>query len=178
MCPVSDATSGNKYTYNWQIAEHFNADIVPIAWSGKGMYQNCCDMGETMPAYYKQTLAGQAYINDWDFTRYEKGNTFLSLLFNLFLIYFFSRGGFLDWDYIHECCTARDDIISSMGGVLPSTYGGDESMVAHQCHLGGVHSNMSTVLLSTIGGQHAPINIISGGSNSIYADNCDTYFVM
>ena len=33
-------------------------------------------------------------------------------------------------------------------------------------------------LLSTIGGQHAPINIISGGSNSIYADNCDTYFVM
>jgi len=70
VCPVSDATSGNKYTYNWQIAEHFNADIVPIAWSGKGMYQNCCDMGETMPAYYKQTLAGQAYINDWDFTRY------------------------------------------------------------------------------------------------------------
>lgn len=108
----------------------------------------------------------------------RRGIHFYPFFSTFFFIYFFSRGGFRDWDYIHECCTARDAIIPSMGGVLPSTYGGDESMVAHQCHLGGVHSNMSTVLLSTIGGQHAPINIISGGSNSIYADNCDTYFVM
>jgi hypothetical protein len=36
VCPVDDRTSGNIYTYNWQIAEHFNADIVPIAWSGTG----------------------------------------------------------------------------------------------------------------------------------------------
>ena len=37
-CPVDDRTSGNMYSYNWAIAEHFQADIVPIAWSGKGMY--------------------------------------------------------------------------------------------------------------------------------------------
>ena len=41
-CPVSDITSGNMYTYNWKIAEAFKADLIPIAWSGKGMYQNCC----------------------------------------------------------------------------------------------------------------------------------------
>ncbi len=44
VCPVNQNTCGNKYTYNWKIAEHFQADIVPIAWSGKGMYRNCCDM--------------------------------------------------------------------------------------------------------------------------------------
>jgi len=46
-CPVNENTSGNKYTYNWAIAEHFKADLIPIAWSGKGMYENCCDSGET-----------------------------------------------------------------------------------------------------------------------------------
>lgn len=35
-CPVTGYTSGNPYTYNWMLAEHFNADLVPIAWSGKG----------------------------------------------------------------------------------------------------------------------------------------------
>lgn len=34
------------------------------------MYQNCCDNGETMPSYYLQTLAGNAYSTDWDFSRY------------------------------------------------------------------------------------------------------------
>lgn len=67
----------------------------------------------------------------------RRGIHFYPFFSTFFFIYFFSRGGFRDWDYIHECCTARDDIIPSMGGVLPSTYGGDESMVAHQCHLGG-----------------------------------------
>ena len=35
-CPVDDNTSGNYWTYNWQLAEAFNADITVIAWSGKG----------------------------------------------------------------------------------------------------------------------------------------------
>ena len=55
-CEVNSVTSGNYYTYNWKIAEYFKADLVPIAWSGKGMYKNCCDDGETMPSYYLQTL--------------------------------------------------------------------------------------------------------------------------
>ncbi len=57
-CPVNVITSGNYYTYNWKLAEYFQADIVPIAWSGKGMYQNYGGVGgETMPSYYLQTLA-------------------------------------------------------------------------------------------------------------------------
>jgi len=69
-CPVTAFTSGNTYTYNFFLAESFNADIIPIAWSGKGMYVNCCDNGETMPFYYLQTLGGGQYTKDWDFNRY------------------------------------------------------------------------------------------------------------
>ena len=69
-CPVAGMTSGNPYTYNWALAEAFNANLVPIAWSGKGMYENCCDNGETMPSYYLQTLGWDAYSEDWDFSRY------------------------------------------------------------------------------------------------------------
>ena len=56
-CPVNVITSGNYYTWDWKLAEYFKADIHVIAWSGKGMYANCCDDGETMPFYYLQTLA-------------------------------------------------------------------------------------------------------------------------
>jgi lysophospholipase L1-like esterase len=79
ICPVSDATCGNKYTYNWQIAEHFKADLVPIAWSGKGMYQNCCDEGEKMPSYYLQTLASQPFKSDWDFSRFTPDMMIINL---------------------------------------------------------------------------------------------------
>jgi len=84
-CPVNQYTSGNYYTYNWFIAEHFQADLVPIAWSGKGMYQNCCDNGETMPSYYLQTLGGAAYISDWDFSRYVPHAIIINLGTNDFI---------------------------------------------------------------------------------------------
>ena len=55
------------------------ADIIPIAWSGKGMYVNCCDNGETMPSYYLQTRGGTAYSNDWDFSRYTPDMMIINL---------------------------------------------------------------------------------------------------
>lgn len=70
LCAPDVATSGNYYTYNWQIAERFEADLVPIAWSGKGMYRNCCDnVGEVLPDYWRQTFAG-TNASDWDFSRF------------------------------------------------------------------------------------------------------------
>jgi hypothetical protein len=69
-CPVMDHTSGNYGTYNRQICDAFDAECSVIAWSGKGMYENCCDSGETMPSYYLQTRGGSAYAADWDFTRF------------------------------------------------------------------------------------------------------------
>lgn len=49
-CPVDDNTSGNYYTYNWMLAEAFNADITVIAWSGKGLV-----LKASHPAQQKQT---------------------------------------------------------------------------------------------------------------------------
>jgi lysophospholipase L1-like esterase len=72
-------TSGNYYTYNWKLAEYFSADLVPIAYSGKGMYKNCCDDGETMPSYYLQTLASKAYEYDWDFTLFKPDMLLINL---------------------------------------------------------------------------------------------------
>eukprot|EP01126_Amoeba_proteus_P010696 TRINITY_DN141_c0_g2_i2.p1 TRINITY_DN141_c0_g2~~TRINITY_DN141_c0_g2_i2.p1 ORF type:complete len:256 (-),score=28.24 TRINITY_DN141_c0_g2_i2:118-885(-) len=68
-CGANPINSGNPYTYNWKLAEYFNADLIPIAWSGKGMYENCCDDGKTMPSLYLQTLGG-GDSPDWDFSRY------------------------------------------------------------------------------------------------------------
>ena len=78
-CPVDDNTSGNRYTYNWMLAENFTADLVPIAWSGKGMYENCCDKGITMPFLYLQTLAGKSYSADWDFSSWVPDLLFINL---------------------------------------------------------------------------------------------------
>ena len=50
-CPVNVITSGSYYTWDWKLAKYFKADIHVIPWSGKGMYPNCCDDGETMPSY-------------------------------------------------------------------------------------------------------------------------------
>ena len=33
------------------------------------MYETCCDPGEKMPSYYLQTLGGNPYSTDWDFSR-------------------------------------------------------------------------------------------------------------
>ena len=69
-CPVDDNTSGNRWTYNYMLGENFTADLNVIAWSGKGMYENCCDAGIKMPSLYLQTLGGRSYSTDWDFSSF------------------------------------------------------------------------------------------------------------
>eukprot|EP01052_Picozoa_sp_SAG31_P011694 SAG31_NODE_668_length_12945_cov_15.915849_4_plen_346_part_00 len=74
LCPVNDQTSGiagdGTSNYIWKIAEHFEADLALIAWSGKGMFRNCCDPGEKMPEYWLQTLGGGNHTTDWDHSRF------------------------------------------------------------------------------------------------------------
>jgi hypothetical protein len=67
---VMDFSSGNTATYNHHICEHFGALCSVVAWSGKGMYENCCDQGERMPSYYLQTRGGTPYSADWDFSSF------------------------------------------------------------------------------------------------------------
>jgi hypothetical protein len=69
-CPVMDWSSSNVATYDHMICEYFQANCSVVAWSGKGMYQNCCDNGETMPSYYLQTFGGRPYSTDWDFSSF------------------------------------------------------------------------------------------------------------
>ena len=62
--------SSNLASWDQRVCEGFAANCSIVAWSGKGMYENCCDSGETMPSYYLQTRGGNAYATDWDFGRF------------------------------------------------------------------------------------------------------------
>ena len=78
-CPVMDYTSGNFGTYNRQICDHFDAECTVIAWSGKGLLENCCDSGERMVDYYLQTRGGTSFTTDWDFSRWTPDAIIINL---------------------------------------------------------------------------------------------------
>jgi hypothetical protein len=65
-CPANQYTTSNYFSYSRIIGDHFNADSSIIAYSGKGMYENCCDNGETMPGYFKQTTVAPP-ASPWDY---------------------------------------------------------------------------------------------------------------
>lgn len=69
-CPAGAITNDNSRTYGAYLCANFSANCSIIAWSGKGMYENCCDDGERMPQYFLQTLGGEDYSQDWDFNRF------------------------------------------------------------------------------------------------------------
>lgn len=77
--PVMDWTSGNYGTYNQLLCDHFQANCSIVAWSGKGMYENCCDNGETMPQYFLQTRGGEQYSQTWDFSRFTPDAMIINL---------------------------------------------------------------------------------------------------
>jgi lysophospholipase L1-like esterase len=57
-------------SWNQRVCEGFAANCSIVAWSGKGMYENCCDTGITMRDLYLQTRGGTPYSADWDFTSF------------------------------------------------------------------------------------------------------------
>ena len=56
LCPVNDQTSGIAGTgtsnYIWRIAEHFNADLALLAWSGKGMFRKITSNQENLRSHF------------------------------------------------------------------------------------------------------------------------------
>lgn len=78
-CTATPYTEDNFYTYDRYLCDNFTANCTVVAFSGKGMYENCCDNGETMPAYYLQTLGGASYSQDWDFGRFTPDAMLINL---------------------------------------------------------------------------------------------------
>lgn len=56
-CGDAGLYSDYPLSYMAQLCLAFGANCSTIAWGGKGMYENCCDKGTTMPEYYQQRLA-------------------------------------------------------------------------------------------------------------------------
>jgi len=66
-CTAETLQCSNYYTWNRYLCSNFTANCTVIAWSGKGMYENCCDSGERMPQYYLQTLGSSNSDSTWSF---------------------------------------------------------------------------------------------------------------
>jgi lysophospholipase L1-like esterase len=67
-CGFSLATEDYDVAYGAVAARAVNAELITIAWSGKGMYRNYPgDMFETMPILYGRTLP-EATSTPWDYS--------------------------------------------------------------------------------------------------------------
>jgi lysophospholipase L1-like esterase len=73
-CPFTPATENHYLAYESLAARDLGADLVTVAWSGKGVVCNYGDDAtscvDPMPAYYERTLPDRA-DSRWDFTRWQ-----------------------------------------------------------------------------------------------------------
>lgn len=73
-CSFSPDTENHYLTYGSIAARNVGADLVTVAWSGKGVVCNYGDdptsCTEPMPVYYDRTLPSRA-DSSWDFSRYQ-----------------------------------------------------------------------------------------------------------
>lgn len=78
-CAVNAVSSSHWVDYSQQLCRNFSAACSTVAWSGKGMYQNCCDAGTKMPQYYLQTRGGEANTSSWNFTGFTPDAMIINL---------------------------------------------------------------------------------------------------
>jgi lysophospholipase L1-like esterase len=73
-CPFSPDTENHYLTYGAIAARNVGAELVTVAWSGKGVVCNYGDDAasctDPMPLYYGRTLPNRA-DSAWDFSRYQ-----------------------------------------------------------------------------------------------------------
>jgi lysophospholipase L1-like esterase len=73
-CPFSPDTENHYLTYGAIAARNVDAELVTVAWSGKGVVCNYGDDAtsctDPMPLYYGRTLPNRA-DSAWDFSRYQ-----------------------------------------------------------------------------------------------------------
>lgn len=73
-CPFTPDTENHYLTYGAIAARNVGAELVTVAWSGKGVVCNYGDeptsCSEPMPLYYDRTLPDRA-DSTWDFARYQ-----------------------------------------------------------------------------------------------------------
>ena len=62
---ATDHNEAYDATWDHQIGELLNAQVHTAAWSGLGMYTNCCGGNTTMPSIFSRTLATVNVDNTW-----------------------------------------------------------------------------------------------------------------
>lgn len=73
-CNGTLQTTDHSVSWGPLLCAALGANCSYVAYSGRGVYQNCCDAtpaaGEKMPALWRQTFGGPAWEWDWDFSRF------------------------------------------------------------------------------------------------------------
>ncbi len=64
-----DSYTNNYLAYGSVAARAVAAEVVTIAWSGIGVFRNCCDTGPTMPQRYPYSVSSTNTA--WDFSLYQ-----------------------------------------------------------------------------------------------------------
>jgi hypothetical protein len=82
-CPFSAATENHYRTYAAIAARELGADLVTLAWSGKGVFNNRGDLKEPMPELYRRTLPQRAG-GAWDFAGWIPQAVIINLCTNDF----------------------------------------------------------------------------------------------
>ena len=79
-CPFSPDTENHYLTYGAIAARHLDADLVTVAWSGKGVFSNRGSTVDTvpMPALWLRALPERA-DSRWDFARYRPDAVVINL---------------------------------------------------------------------------------------------------
>jgi lysophospholipase L1-like esterase len=81
-CPFSPDTENHYLTYGAIAARNLGAELVTVAWSGKGVVCNYGDdpasCTDPMPLYYGRTLPNRA-DSTWDFSRYQPQAVIINL---------------------------------------------------------------------------------------------------
>jgi lysophospholipase L1-like esterase len=77
-CHFSGDTENHYLTYEAIAAREVNADLITVAWSGKGVVNNRGEGGDTMPVLWERTLPSSAQ-SKWDFSKFSPAVVVINL---------------------------------------------------------------------------------------------------
>jgi lysophospholipase L1-like esterase len=134
-CSFSADTENHTITYGAIAARNLNADLITVAWSGKGVIHNYGgDLVEPMPELYDRTLPTDA-ASSWDFSSWQADVVVLNLGTNDFST---------DADPTHdEFVPAYTNFLAHIRGKYPSA----EILCLYPTLLGGTDLSTATAYI-------------------------------
>lgn len=125
-CNGTLETTDHSVSWGPVLCAALDANCSYVAYSGRGVYQNCCDAtpaaGEKMPAMWRQTFGGPVWAWDWDFGQFVPDAVIVALGTNDIL-----NGHDTGPEWEAGFCAAYVDFLVNVSSVYGSLAGGRAS---------------------------------------------------